>query len=247
METAHIDLATLRARLLANGLPDAEIEEIINSASVPVNYSSELRLKEGLDKCSDRKQLLAFLLENAWSSSIHLLTAADTANFSAQEVVDGLIAWATDNRWRSYAGWIYTHRPVIQRLLAAGTNDEMMIAISKHCDEPLFTVITAVFSERPQKEEAVYTVLMYNRGVFPGLKEAKPAPTLHIEDTITIFNLAGQLGVMAAEVLKKIWGMGVSGVTANTSIDFDTAKALANEFGYDVKYAAFKPTDEATP
>jgi translation initiation factor IF-2 len=51
------------------------------------------------------------------------------------------------------------------------------------------------------------------------------------------------MGVKAPEVLKKLWGMGMTGVNINASIDFDTAQILASEFGYEVQNVAFKEED----
>ena len=67
---------------------------------------------------------------------------------------------------------------------------------------------------------------------------------VRIEDTIAISELARSMGVKAPEVLKKLWGMGMTGVNINASIDFDTAQLLASEFGYEVQNVAFK-VDEA--
>ena len=66
---------------------------------------------------------------------------------------------------------------------------------------------------------------------------------IRIEDTIIIGDLARGMGVKAPEVLKKLWGMGMSGVNINASIDFDTAQLLANEFAYEVQNVAFKEDD----
>ncbi|HEY4242448.1 MAG TPA: translation initiation factor IF-2 [Kofleriaceae bacterium] len=66
---------------------------------------------------------------------------------------------------------------------------------------------------------------------------------IRIEDTITVSDLARNMGIKAPEVLKKLWGMGMTGVTINTAIDFDTAQILASEFGYEVQNVAFKEED----
>ncbi|MBA2545061.1 MAG: translation initiation factor IF-2 N-terminal domain-containing protein, partial [Deltaproteobacteria bacterium] len=47
---------------------------------------------------------------------------------------------------------------------------------------------------------------------------------IRIEDSITVADLAKGMGVKAPEVLKKLWGMGMTGVNINASIDFDTAQ-----------------------
>ncbi len=76
---------------------------------------------------------------------------------------------------------------------------------------------------------------------------------IRIEDTIAIADLARSMGVKSTDVLKKLWGMGMTGVNINASIDFETAQILASEFGYEVQNVAFKEedifaekTDEAT-
>ncbi|HEU4615394.1 MAG TPA: translation initiation factor IF-2, partial [Kofleriaceae bacterium] len=66
---------------------------------------------------------------------------------------------------------------------------------------------------------------------------------IRIEDTITVADLARNMGVKAPEVLKKLWGMGMTGVNINAAIDFDTAQILASEFAYEVQNVAFKEED----
>ena len=66
---------------------------------------------------------------------------------------------------------------------------------------------------------------------------------VRIEDTITIGELSHQMGVKATEVLKKLWGMGMTGVTINAAIDLETAQLLSSEFGYEVQNVAFKEED----
>ncbi|MBV8757437.1 MAG: translation initiation factor IF-2, partial [Deltaproteobacteria bacterium] len=66
---------------------------------------------------------------------------------------------------------------------------------------------------------------------------------VRIEDTITVSDLARNMGVKAPEVLKKLWGMGMTGVNINAAIDFDTAQILASEFGYEVQNVAVKEED----
>ncbi|HEY4175615.1 MAG TPA: translation initiation factor IF-2 [Kofleriaceae bacterium] len=66
---------------------------------------------------------------------------------------------------------------------------------------------------------------------------------IRIEDSITVSELARNMGVKAPEVLKKLWGMGMAGVTLNHAIDFETAQILSSEFGYEVQNVAFKEDD----
>jgi len=66
---------------------------------------------------------------------------------------------------------------------------------------------------------------------------------IRIEDSITVGDLSRGMGVKAPEVLKKLWGMGMTGVMINSAIDFDTAQILASEFAYEVQNVAFKEED----
>ncbi|HEY5923365.1 MAG TPA: translation initiation factor IF-2 [Kofleriaceae bacterium] len=66
---------------------------------------------------------------------------------------------------------------------------------------------------------------------------------IRIEDSITVADLARGMGIKAPEVLKKLWGMGMTGVNINAAIDFDTAQLLASEFAYEVQNVAFKEED----
>ncbi|MBS1122403.1 MAG: translation initiation factor, partial [Deltaproteobacteria bacterium] len=66
---------------------------------------------------------------------------------------------------------------------------------------------------------------------------------IRIEDTVMIGDLARGMGVKSPEVLKKLWGMGMTGVNINASIDFETAQLLASEFAYEVQNVAFKEDD----
>ncbi len=66
---------------------------------------------------------------------------------------------------------------------------------------------------------------------------------IRIEDTISVADLARNMGIKAPEVLKKLWGMGMTGVNINAAIDFDTAQILSSEFGYEVQNVAFKEED----
>jgi len=59
---------------------------------------------------------------------------------------------------------------------------------------------------------------------------------LKIYETIQVSELAKQMGVKVSELIKKALQMGMP-VTANQSIDADTAAILADEFGYEVEKA----------
>jgi translation initiation factor IF-2 len=66
---------------------------------------------------------------------------------------------------------------------------------------------------------------------------------VRIEETTTVADLGKNMGIKSQELLKKLWGMGMVGISLNASIDFDTAQLLAAEFNYEVQNVAFKEDD----
>ncbi len=85
----------------------------------------------------------------------------------------------------------------------------------------------------------------------PGKKGAKPEITvpsaqkrvIRIEESIGLQMLASRMSLKATEVLMKLIQLGMTGVNINSTLDADTAKILANEFGYEVENVA-KSEDE---
>ena len=66
---------------------------------------------------------------------------------------------------------------------------------------------------------------------------------VRIEETTTVGELGKNMGIKAQELLKKLWGMGMVGISLNASIDLETAQLLAAEFHYEVQNVAFKEDD----
>jgi translation initiation factor IF-2 len=66
---------------------------------------------------------------------------------------------------------------------------------------------------------------------------------IKMEETIAVGEIAKQMGVKAPDVLKKLWGMGMTGIMLNNSIDHDTAVILAGEFGFEIENVAFQEAD----
>ncbi|HEX2880939.1 MAG TPA: translation initiation factor IF-2 N-terminal domain-containing protein, partial [Polyangiaceae bacterium] len=65
-----------------------------------------------------------------------------------------------------------------------------------------------------------------------------------IEESIGLQALAGKIQVKAGEVLMKLLGLGMTGVNINTTLDADTAKIVANEFGWEVSDVAVSEEDQ---
>ncbi|MCS6799715.1 MAG: translation initiation factor IF-2 [Myxococcota bacterium] len=84
------------------------------------------------------------------------------------------------------------------------------------------------------------------RKIVPGKKSLKTEITvpsaqkrvIRIEDQIQLQTLAQRMSLKATDVLMKLMQMGMSGVHINSTLDADTAKLLASEFGYDVENIA---------
>ena len=61
---------------------------------------------------------------------------------------------------------------------------------------------------------------------------------IRIEENITLSAMAAQMSLKATELLMKLLGMGMTGIHINTTLDADTAKILASEFGWEVEDVA---------
>ena len=61
---------------------------------------------------------------------------------------------------------------------------------------------------------------------------------IRIEENITLSGMAAKMSLKATELLMKLLGMGMTGVHINTTLDADTAKLLASEFGWEVEDVA---------
>jgi translation initiation factor IF-2 len=61
---------------------------------------------------------------------------------------------------------------------------------------------------------------------------------IRIEDQVQLQTLAQRMSLKATDVLMKLMQLGMSGVHINSTLDADTAKILASEFGYEVENVA---------
>jgi translation initiation factor IF-2 len=61
---------------------------------------------------------------------------------------------------------------------------------------------------------------------------------VRIEETIGLQGLGGKIGVKATELLMTLMRLGMTGVNINTTLDAETAKIVANEFGWEVEDVA---------
>jgi translation initiation factor IF-2 len=65
---------------------------------------------------------------------------------------------------------------------------------------------------------------------------------IRLDDAITLATLAKRMGVKAADVIKKLMGLGVM-AALNQAIDFETATLVASEFNYEVEKVSFIEED----
>ncbi len=65
---------------------------------------------------------------------------------------------------------------------------------------------------------------------------------IEMEDVISVSELAEEMGAKAGEVAMKLMESGMQ-ATANTSLDYETATLIAEEFGYQVENTAFDITE----
>jgi len=61
---------------------------------------------------------------------------------------------------------------------------------------------------------------------------------IRIEENITLSSMAAKMSLKSTELLMKLLGMGMTGVHINSTLDADTAKILASEFGWEVEDVA---------
>ena len=66
---------------------------------------------------------------------------------------------------------------------------------------------------------------------------------VRIEESVNLQTLSGKIGVKATEVLMKLMRLGMTGVNINSTLDADTAKIVANEFGWEVEDVAVSEAD----
>jgi translation initiation factor IF-2 len=94
---------------------------------------------------------------------------------------------------------------------------------------------------------------MGGRPMSSGLSPKRPMPitemaahkkVIKIEESVSLQKLAALMSLKVTDVLMRLLSMGMTGVNINSTIDADTAKILASEFGWTVEDVAV--SEEAT-
>jgi translation initiation factor IF-2 len=88
-----------------------------------------------------------------------------------------------------------------------------------------------------------------SKGPRPGAPPATLERSAHkkivrMEGSIGLQRLAGEMGVKATEMLMKLMRLGTTGVNINSTLDADTAKIVASEFGWEVEDTAVSEADQ---
>ncbi|MFO0762168.1 MAG: translation initiation factor IF-2 [Byssovorax sp.] len=69
---------------------------------------------------------------------------------------------------------------------------------------------------------------------------------IKIEEQVSLQQLAAKMSLKSTDVLMRLLSMGMPGVNINSTLDADTAKILASEFGWAVEDVAVSETDAIT-
>ena len=67
---------------------------------------------------------------------------------------------------------------------------------------------------------------------------------VRIEESVGLQVLAGKMQIKSTEMLMKLMRLGMTGVNINSTLDADTAKIVANEFGWEVEDVAVSEEDQ---
>jgi len=67
---------------------------------------------------------------------------------------------------------------------------------------------------------------------------------VRIEETVNLQTLAGNMGVKSTDVLRKLLTLGMTGININSTLDADTAKIVASEFGWEVEDVAVSEEEQ---
>lgn len=83
------------------------------------------------------------------------------------------------------------------------------------------------------------------RGGGPVTKERNAhKKVVRIEETVTLQNLAGSMGVKTTDMLRKLFQLGMSGININSTLDADTAKIIGEEFGWEIEDVALSEAEQ---
>lgn len=85
-----------------------------------------------------------------------------------------------------------------------------------------------------------------SRGIGPPVTKERGAhkKVVRIEETVNLQTLAANMGVKATDLLRKLLQLGMTGININSTLDADTAKIVATEFGWEVEDVAVSEEEQ---
>ena len=86
-----------------------------------------------------------------------------------------------------------------------------------------------MFGQQPQRRPS---------GIVSTQEMGAHKKVIRIDENVTLQTMAQKMSVKSTELLMKLLSMGMTGVHINTTLDADTAKILASEFGWDIEDVA---------
>jgi translation initiation factor IF-2 len=86
-----------------------------------------------------------------------------------------------------------------------------------------------MFGQQPQRRPS---------GVVSTQEMGAHKKVIRIDENVTLQTMAQKMSLKSTELLMKLLSMGMTGVHINTTLDADTAKILASEFGWDIEDVA---------
>jgi translation initiation factor IF-2 len=86
-----------------------------------------------------------------------------------------------------------------------------------------------MFGQQPQRRPS---------GIVSTQEMGAHKKVIRIDENVTLQTMAQKMSVKSTELLMKLLSMGMTGVHINTTLDADTAKLLASEFGWEIEDVA---------
>jgi translation initiation factor IF-2 len=86
-----------------------------------------------------------------------------------------------------------------------------------------------MFGQQPQRRPS---------GIVSTQEMGAHKKVIRIDENVTLQTMAQKMSVKSTELLMKLLSMGMTGVHINTTLDADTAKILASEFGWEIEDVA---------
>jgi len=123
-------------------------------------------------------------------------------------------------------------RPVVEEKISAAPAATIPVEAIKPFEKGIREKVPPIAEEVKEKEIAI----LEERVEIKEEKRVPPPPTkiVKIDETITVSELAGKMGIKVNELIKKLMDQGIL-ATINQRLDIDTATLAVGEFGFGVQ------------